>query len=448
MVETPVPPDEAERVRELEELGVLEAPLEPDLDAIAMLAAHVCGAPMALVNLLDADRQHFKGRSGVTWTGAERESGYCHRTVCGRDLLEIPDTLADPVFSRNVVAEGEPYVRYYAGVPLISKRGHALGTVCVLDHRPRRLTPEQQQLLRTLAASVTTMLELYRHAAGSGEPVPRPPDLERLRDQFLTSINHELRTPMTSIRNALQLLQEGGLDEATERRFMAVMERNNDRLLRLLDELLLTASLNAGTAAFAPERTDLTGVVRLAVDDVADALRSREHALTVQTPTEAVVRADPGMLRIALRNVLDNAVKFTTPGGTIAVTVTAGPEPTVEVRDTGMGIGADDLGHVLEDFYRGAETEERAIDGTGLGLSVTDKIVRLHGGAVRLESEPGEGTCVRLTLPVPPEAPPVEYGPGGSGEADGAAAGGEGEVEGGADAGRGGADGGDGVDGV
>nr|WP_260408359.1 GAF domain-containing sensor histidine kinase [Planomonospora venezuelensis] len=366
-----------------------------------MLAAHVCEAPMALVNLLDADRQHFKGRSGVTWTGADRDSGYCHRTICGRTLLEIPDTLADPVFSRNVVAEGEPYVRYYAGVPLVSRRGHALGTVCVLDHRPRRLVPEQRQLLQALAASATTMLELYRHAAGSGGRVPRPPELERLRDQFLTSINHELRTPMTSIRNALQFLKEGGLDEDTERRFMAVMERNNDRLMRLLDELLLTASLNAGTAAFAPERTDLAGVARLAAEDVADGVRHRRHTLTVRAPQEAVVRADPGMLRIALRHVLDNAVKFTPPGGTIAVTVTAGHRPAVEVRDTGIGIGADDLGHVLEDFYRGAEAEERAIDGTGLGLSVTEKIVRLHGGTVRLESEPGAGTCVRITVPAP-----------------------------------------------
>ncbi|GAT67683.1 histidine kinase [Planomonospora sphaerica] len=401
MAETPTPPDEAERLRDLDELGALEAPLEPDFDAVATLAAHICRTPVALVNLLDGERQHFRGRAGTTWTCADRSSGYCQYTIFGRELLEIPDTLADPRYRENAVAQGEPYVRYYAGMPLVSGRGHALGTVCVVDHRPRRLTAEQRETLGILAGSVVTMLELHRRARGAGRTgIARPPGLERLKDRFLASINHELRTPMTSIRSALQLLREGGLDEDTERRFLLVMERNNERLLGLLDELLLVTSLNAGTAAFSPRRVDLAETVRRAVDDVADGARHRRHSLRVHARSGVAVRADAERLRLALRHVLDNAVKFTPPGGAIDVAVTADPRPAVEVRDTGIGIRPEDLDHVLEDFYRAPETEERAIGGTGLGLAIADKILRLHGGEVRVGSEPGRGTRVRLVLPV------------------------------------------------
>ncbi|GGS92540.1 sensor histidine kinase [Planobispora rosea] len=405
MARVPIPSDEAERLHDLEELEALELPVEPDFDAIAMLASHLCDVPIALVNLIDDTRQHFRGRVGVTWTCADREQGYCKYTVCGNDLLEIRDILADERYREEAVAAGEPYVRYYAGVPLLSSRGHALGTVCVLDHRPRRLTPEQRTTLTALARNAATLLELHHHARRTGRAVPRLRELERLKEQFLSSINHELRTPMTSIRSALQLLQEGGLDEETERRFLAVMERNNERLTTLLDELLLLASLNAGTVPFTPERTGLAEIVRRAVGDVAERAELKEHAVHVNASSEAEILGDAGYLRIALRHVLDNAVKFTPPGGAVSVKVTADPEPAVEVRDTGMGIGARDLPHVLEDFYRAPEMEEQAVAGTGLGLAIADKIVRLHGGTVRLESEPGEGTCVRISFRDPDRDP-------------------------------------------
>ncbi|GIH80632.1 sensor histidine kinase [Planobispora longispora] len=405
MAGMPIPSDEAERLHDLEELEALELPVEPDFEAIALLAAHLCDVPIALVNLIDATHQHFRGRAGVTWTSADRESGYCKYTVCGSDLLEIHDILADERYRDEAVAAGEPYVRYYAGVPLLSSRGHALGTVCVLDHRPRRLTSDQRATLFALARSVTTLLELHHHARRTGRAIPRLRELERLKEQFLTSINHELRTPMTSIRSALQLLQEGGLDEETERRFLAVMERNNERLMVLLDELLLLASLNAGTAAFAPERIDLSEVVRRVVGEVAERAEQKEHAVRLNASPGVEVRGDAGYLGIALRHVLDNAIKFTPSGGVIDVRVAAEPEPVVEIRDTGTGIEARDLPHVLEDFYRASEMEEQAVAGTGVGLAIAEKIVKLHGGAVRLESEPGEGTCVRLSFPNPDRDP-------------------------------------------
>ncbi|GAA3446250.1 GAF domain-containing sensor histidine kinase [Planomonospora venezuelensis] len=408
----PVPPDESERLQELAELHALDAPLEPDFQAIADLAAYTCRTPIALVTLVSGDGQHFRGRTGFDVPELDRRIGFCPYVVSGRKPLEIPDMLADPRFRDDPLVAGEPHVRYYAGAPLFGGRGHALGTVCVLDYRPRRLDPEQRRILRTLAGQAAALLQLHHHARQAGEVARRLHDVEELKQQFLRSVNHELRTPLTSIRSYLQLVQDGGLDEGTERRFLGVIERNSDRLLDLMDELLLMASLNANTAVFTPDRVNLSAVVREAVDVSAAKAGHKNQALRLHVPPDAPVWADAGRLRHALVHLLDNAVKFTPAEGAIDVTVTAGPGPgpgpgpapgpMVEIHDTGVGIGAEDLEHVFEDFYRAPEAENQAVSGTGVGLAIVSKIIQLHGGSIHMDSTPHEGTCVRITLPAPP----------------------------------------------
>ncbi|WP_230879466.1 GAF domain-containing sensor histidine kinase [Planomonospora sp. ID67723] len=400
----PVPPDEAARLRELEDLQALDAPLEPDFQSIAELAASICRTPIALVTLVGKDWQHFRGRSGFDTPELERRIGFCPYVVSGGEPLEVPDALADPRFQDDPLVAGEPHLRYYAGVPLSGGRGHTLGTVCVLDYRPRRLAPEQHRTLGVLASHAAALLELHRHARQAGEVARRLQDVEELKQQFLRSVNHELRTPLTSIRSYLQLIQDGGLDEPTERNFLGVIERNSERLLSLLDELLLMASLNAHTAVFTPERANLSAVTREAVDISMAKAGRRDQALRMHAPAEVPVWADAGRLRHALVHLLDNAVKFTPAGGRIDVVVTPGPGPRVEIHDTGIGIGAEDLEHVFEDFYRAPEAESQAIGGTGVGLSIVNKIIQLHGGAIRMNSKPHEGTCVQISLPDPPRS--------------------------------------------
>ncbi|WP_449062342.1 GAF domain-containing sensor histidine kinase [Planomonospora algeriensis] len=399
MPERPIPADEAERLREMDDLQVLDPAVEPELQAIATLAARICGVPIALVNLVGGNRQYFKGRTGIALHGVGRDSGFCPYTVCGRELLEVPDALTDPRFREDPLVAGEPHVRFYAGAPMISSRGHALGTVCLFDHRPHRLTSEQRQVLHVLAANATMLLELRGHAHESARVTRSLHEVQELKAQFLRTINHELRTPMTSIRSYLHLLEDEGLDGLTRDRFMQVVERNTTHLMGLLDELLLLASLNAGTAAFTPARADLADIARHAVDAVTEEAGRREHSLRLDVRTGAEVRVDAGRLEQALRRVLDNAIKFTPPGGAIDVTVDSDPEPTLEIRDTGIAIGVRDLEHVFEDFFRASNAEEQVIAGLGIGLAITAKIVRWHGGGVRLENEERGGIHVTLTLP-------------------------------------------------
>ncbi|WP_449065814.1 ATP-binding protein, partial [Planomonospora algeriensis] len=232
------------------------------------------------------------------------------------------------------------------------------------------------------------------------QQVHRLRQIDEVKNQFLRTVNHELRTPLTSIHSYLQLIREGGLDPVTQDRFLEVIDRNSTRLGQLLDELLLMASLNAGNAAFTPAETDLVALARNAVQAITAQGRTEQPAVTVHAPAPVIAWADAGRIRHALAHLLDNAVKFTPPGGRIDVTVTADPVPQIEVADTGAGIEPHDLDHVSDDFYRGGTAEQRAIGGTGVGLALVRRIAEMHGGDVHIDSRPGHGTRVRLTLPV------------------------------------------------
>ncbi|MBG0833210.1 GAF domain-containing sensor histidine kinase [Planomonospora sp. ID67723] len=402
----PTPADEIERLRELAELEAVEAPLESILTAVAELAARICHTPIALVNLISERLQHLRGRIGVGMEVMDRNIAFCPYTICDRRLMEIPDALADPRFCTDPLVAGDPDVRFYAGAPVVSSHGHALGTVCVMDRRSRRLNPEQRGALKALATCVAALVERHHHDHQSDRARRHREDVEDLKQLFLRSVNHELRTPLTSIRSYLHLIQDGGLDAATTEQFLTVIERNSDRLLEKLDELLLMASLSAQTVAFAPEVVDLVALVGTAVAEADAKARHKRHTLTLEAPEPVMAWADAGRLWHALVHLLDNAIKFTPDGGRIEVLVTDGPVPSVEIHDTGIGVSDGEVERVFDDFYRTSEAESQAISGIGVGLSIVKKIIALHGGQVHMTSTPHQGTCVHVTLLAPPAPKP------------------------------------------
>ena len=155
---------EADRLTVLGSFEILDTPSEAAFDALASLAAHLCAAPTAMVTLVDADRQWFKARHGYDLTQTSRERSFCAHALGGADLLEVPDARLDPRFAGNPSVTGDPFVRFYAGAPLITRDGYVLGTLCVLDTEPRTLDDAQRAHLDLLAAQVVDQLELRRQA--------------------------------------------------------------------------------------------------------------------------------------------------------------------------------------------------------------------------------------------------------------------------------------------
>lgn len=159
----PLPPDEAQRLEALRHYDVLDSLPEPAFDDLALLAAQICGTPIALISFIDATRQWFKSRVGIRVAEIPREIGFCaHAISCGGAGLEVHDATADARFADNPLVTSDPHIRFYASAPLIARDGHALGTLCVADRTPRRLSDDQTLALHILSRQVVALLELRR----------------------------------------------------------------------------------------------------------------------------------------------------------------------------------------------------------------------------------------------------------------------------------------------
>ncbi len=398
MSDTLVMADAAEerRLAALRGYRVLDTEPEGDFDDIALLAAQLCGTPIAAVTLIDSERQWFKARIGFDVCESGREHSFCSHAMHGDEVMQVPDARLDPRFQDNPFVTGEPNVVFYAGAPLISSTGQPLGSLCVIDHEPRLLTPAQCHGLRTLARHVMAQLELRQYARGLDAANERLRDADKIKDEFISRVTHELRTPLTSINGYLEMLAEDEIQPSTGAEFLTRIRRNSDRLMALVDDMLLAAQEELQLTKHV---LDLAELSRAAVERNGVLATGRGLEISAFAPEPVLVEADEGRLSQVIERLVLNAVKFT-PAGRITISASAhGGEAVLVVRDTGIGMSDEDRERVLAPFRRSAAAERAEVQGAGLGLSIVKAIVDSHGGSIRIESEPDHGAAIIVTLP-------------------------------------------------
>ena len=230
-------------------------------------------------------------------------------------------------------------------------------------------------------------------------------ELDRLKDEFVALISHDLRTPLTSITGYVELLESddtGPLNEE-QRRFLAIVGRNAERLFHLVNDLLFVARLQAGPLELELDDVDLAAVARESVAGAGPYAESRSIGLELVAAGEAVVLGESGRLTQLLDNLVSNAIKFSPDGST--VTIRVGAEDGVvalEVADSGIGIPEAERSRLFERFFRASTAVSGQIPGTGLGLYIAQAIVEAHGGQIAVESDVGAGTTFRVELPTRP----------------------------------------------
>jgi PAS domain S-box-containing protein len=242
---------------------------------------------------------------------------------------------------------------------------------------------------------------------------------ERMKDQFVSLISHELRTPLSSILGYLELVLDDPDQPLTDeqRQYLTTVERNAQRLLRLVGDLLFTAQVDAGRFSLQPEDVDLVAVVRAAEETARVTAAAAGVEVAVDVPDGGLaVRGDAVRLGQACDNLVSNAVKFTPRGGRVTLTLRAAwrtPEGTVvpgeepgatpvaqlAVSDTGIGIPAGEQAQLFARFFRASTARRHAVPGVGLGLAITRAITTAHGGTLEVASTEGRGTTFTLTLP-------------------------------------------------
>ncbi|MBX9583277.1 MAG: hypothetical protein K2X87_23495, partial [Gemmataceae bacterium] len=229
--------------------------------------------------------------------------------------------------------------------------------------------------------------------------------LERVRQEFVANVSHELKTPLAVIKSAVEALGDGAADDPPARdQFLGIVTREADRLDALIHDLLSLARLDAGELGLELRPVPLDK----AIQDCLGRHQPRAEAKTltlVEKPPAAgppgvAALADPDALRQVLDNLVDNAIKYTPNGGRVTVRWAAeGEAVAVEVSDTGVGIPPADQARIFERFYRADKARSREVGGTGLGLAIVKHLVQAMRGSVRVASEEGKGTTFRVTLP-------------------------------------------------
>jgi signal transduction histidine kinase len=302
---------------------------------------------------------------------------------------------------QQVIRTGEPLVgkvelETYGGrtetwvsttkMPLRDQRGQIIGTFGISRDVTAQITAENtlaKQALQLMAQNESLL------------------ELDRLKDEFIGMFSHELRTPLASILGYVEILREEGVTGPDAGHCAEVIERNAQRLLRLVGDLQVLSQIESGKMPMEFRSADLADLAACAVEEMRPEAQRKHIELALSAAGLPHVAVDPARITQLLGNLLSNAVKFTPDGGRVEVRLRKdGDQLELAVADTGVGIPAADLERIFERFYRTAIARRQAIQGTGLGLTITKAIVEAHHGTIAVDSEEGRGSTFTVRLPL------------------------------------------------
>ena len=312
---------------------------------------------------------------------------------------------------QQVIRTGEPIVgkielETYGGradtwvsttkMPLRDERGQIIGTFGI--------SRDVTALIRAENALAQQALQLRDQNESLRE-------LDRLKDEFIGLVSHELRTPLASILGYVEMLREQSVRGPDADHYAEVIERNAQRLLRLVGDLQLVSQIQSGKLAMEFRSADLADIAACAVEELRPEAQRKHIHLGLSATAVPRLTVDPTRIAQLLGNLLSNAVKFTPDGGRVEVRLgQEGGQVVLAVADTGVGIPAADRERIFERFYRTAIATRQAIQGTGLGLTITKAIVAAHHGTIAVDSDEGHGSTFTVSLPLRPVPAPDTEG--------------------------------------
>ena len=401
----PMPLDEPLRLEALRSLDVLDTAQDPRFDRFVHLAAQILDTPIALVSLVDANRQWFKAKVGLDATETPRDVAFCAHAILSDTPLIVEDTLLDPRFFQNPLVQGAPNIRFYAGAPLTSRGGYRLGTLCAIDTQPRQPIPSQIAALQTLASIAADALAMDRELKAINQLLSDSRTEARERSLFVASFSHELRTPLNHIGGFSEIIEndtQDSLPRAKCREYAAIIRRSAQHLFQVIDGIVrLEKAAYGADLSVAPIDVDKTlgDVVRSFEAMVAS---KRQRLEFRPSGCGARVPADETALRQIAVNLISNACTYSPEGAAITVTAFApGPDDRcfLEVADTGPGIADDLLHRIGEAFVQDKNPRLHHAAGIGLGLRISMQLAKAMHCDLKITRGAQGGTIARLEKP-------------------------------------------------
>lgn len=396
MQKAPFPANEEQRLAELTSYNILDSEPDPVLDELTQLASQICDTPIALISLVDSERQWFKSNVGLDATETSRSVAFCAHAILDDAILEVSDACEDPRFANNPLVTDAPHIRFYAGTPLLTPAGFALGTLCTIDHKPKVLSDHQKQALATLGKAVIAHLEVRR----KNEELEKT---NQFKSDFLSYVSHEVRTPLNGINTLSRLLEE----EARHRQLPATfceslnhIRTSGERLLDIVNSVLDVKQIEAGKMKAVPRAvalrdffTHLFTLVRSRAED-----QGVRFSATFSPALPEVVNLDDTKFSQVALNILTNAVKYTSAGKAVECQINyQDGQLLLLVKDEGIGMTPEEVNLLFTPFMRTKKAQQ--FEGTGLGLTITKSLLDVLDGHIRVTSAVNQGTKVRISVP-------------------------------------------------
>ncbi|HKM94884.1 MAG TPA: GAF domain-containing sensor histidine kinase [Prolixibacteraceae bacterium] len=392
-----IPLNESERLKALYQYQILDTLPEVDLDNITRLASDICQTPVSLISLVDSNRQWFKSHHGISETETPRDVAFCAHAINNPNkTFIVPDSRIDERFADNPLVTGVPNIVFYAGIPLVSPDGFALGMLCVTDNKPRQLEDYQIDSLKILGRQVISLFELRK---ANSELSKAKQILEKRNndlEHFAAVISHDLKSPLSSISSSIDLfmLNYGSYFDASGEKLLGYINQSASKLRALIDGVLLY--YRGDTILLAPtEPVMLNELLKSTIQLI-------EHSpVTVfNLPPTGQVLINKSALTQIFINLISNALRYNDKQCPI-VDIDFKTESHFYhflISDNGKGIPPEKIDKVFDLFMTGQNKDIRGIDSIGLGLSTVKKLVESMGGTISVESIPNELTTFRFSI--------------------------------------------------
>lgn len=406
--EQDTPPEllELERLAVLEATSLLDTPSEETFDQFTRLASSILETPVALVSLVDQDRQFFKSSIGLPEPWASQQQtplshSFCKHVVHSSEPLSVADARTHPLLKHNK-AILELSVIAYLGIPLTTAQGYTLGSFCVIDTKPRQWTARETAMLKDLAALVMEKIELRLFAKQLQADYLQLRSLELHRDEMVQMLVHNLRNPLTSFLCGLEMLRESKHQlKDLQQQYINVAYKGGETLLKMVNSILDVRKANSQELTLTLTKMSPGQIIESACQQMLPLAEKSKLKLTWHSAMDTPYQADAEKLCRVLINLVGNAIQHTPSGGTITVQERSDTDNTVQfsVIDTGRGIPSDAFEQVFQKYGQ-INSHQRVDASTGLGLPFSQMVVEAHGGRIWVESELGQGTIFHFTIPI------------------------------------------------
>lgn len=395
----PIPQNEHERLMDLYSYHILDTLPEKDFDDITAIASEICGTPISTISIIDKDRQWIKSQVGMLTQDTPRDISFCgHAVNAPHDIMLIPNSKEDERFHDNPHVTGDPHIVFYAGVPLISDKGYALGTLCVIDTAPKVLNEGQLKSLRALANQIVCQLVLRKKNMELAQSKFSLQEINEELEKFAHVVAHDLKSPCNNFIGLSEILLNDANNKLTEdsKEIVNYISESAKQLKTLIDDILKYSQ----TLNFNHNDTQDYSFEEL-IQTLRPMLQLPEKFVLQYHGPDTMISVSKAALLQILLNFCTNAIRYNDKeNGTINITFSEETDYFVfSVADNGRGIHEDDFERIFEPSFTTLKGTDRFNTlGQGIGLATVKRLVNKLGGDISVTSKIGEGTTFRFTV--------------------------------------------------